>query len=202
MRLFGSLGRRPSWLLGLSGLASLFLVVSGCGMLGGGGAAEPAGPPANFTRASTKLVTFAYPKSWEKLPQGSYPEGWVATFGTGSGGQKPAEVAVFTKLPPTSDAELALEGFLTTFQHTHDFKRKKDREIKVPTAANAWRIDYAYRAESSGGGLSRQRVLGTDVAVTSDSGKVAVIRITRYPGAASKKVVDSIVGSIALKPGG
>lgn len=201
MRLCASPGRSLSRLLGFLALVFCLMPLSGCGLLGDGRAVDSAATPDNFTRTTTKLVSFAYPQSWQKLPSGSYPEGWVATFGTGSGGNKPAEVAVFTKLPDTSDAELALEGFLTKFQYTHDFKRKKDRAIKVPSAASAWRIDYSYRAESPGGGLSQQRVLGTDVAVTNGSGKVVVMRITRYPGAVKGRVVNSIVESIVVKSG-
>lgn len=186
--------RRALWLLGALGC----LMLSGCGLVGGGGSSET---PEGFVRTSTKVLSFAYPQEWQRLPEGTYPEGWPIAVGKQSDGGRSAEVAVFAKLPDAPGAKLAIEAINAKFQFTHNFKRKKDRAIEVPSAKSAWRLDYTYNAEGPEGGASDQRILGTDVAVVDQRGNTQVLRITRRPGAMRAADVELIVGSIMVKSG-
>lgn len=180
---------------GVAGAMLGCVAISGCGLLGGG---QTPKTPDNFARASTKQLSFSYPKSWEKSPSENHPEGWTAIYVRTVEGQNTAQVAVYTRMPPASDAEVGLEAFIATFQYTHNFERKKDRAITVQGAKSAWRIDYTYNAEAPEGQRGRL-VRGTDVSVVDSTGNVAIIRITRYPKSVEDGVVQRIVDSIVVK---
>lgn len=182
--------------VGAALLAAGLLVVSGCGLLGGGDSARM---PDDFTRATTKLISFGYPGSWQKLPDNAYPEGYSAAFGQASGARA-AEVAVYTKLPESDGARAVVEGFNAKLQFTRGFERVEQRSVEVPDAGDAWRLDYTYRAEGGADGATEgQRLEGTDVAVVGEGGAAVLVRITRDPNALSDELVDEIVGSIAVR---
>lgn len=182
--------------VGAALLAVGLIVVSGCGLFGSG---DDARLPEDFTRARAKLISFGYPGSWRELADDAYPEGWAVAFGRASGGRV-AEVAVYTELPKADGARAVVEGVNAKFRFTRGFQRVGGRSVEVPEAADAWRLDYTYRAEEGSDGAEQgQRVEGTDVAVVGEGGAAVLLRITRDPNAMSDEQVDEIVGSIAVR---
>ncbi|MQA83305.1 MAG: hypothetical protein GEV03_01410 [Streptosporangiales bacterium] len=180
------------------GLLCWGLLAAGCSWFGGSGAQPQT--PDGFRRASAELVAFARPEGWRALPAGAYPQGWAAAFEKRAGGQSVAQVAVFQKLPTTSDPYIAAEAAITGVeQNSEDMRRTGQREVEVAGSAGALRIDYRYSAVSQGTPTG-ETILGTDVTAVDEAGRAATVRITRVQGKLADRVVGQIVDSIEMHP--
>ena len=152
--------------------------------------------PQGFVRTSTELISFAYPRDWEKLPNNAYPKGWKEEYGRGVQGSRGARVAVYTQLPNSKSARLAIEGaHATDIFEDAQVKRTTNRSVDVATASDAWRMEYTYIPTNAPPGM---KAFGSEVAVVNENREVALLRVT-HAGSLSNRKVAKIIESIIIK---
>jgi hypothetical protein len=167
---------------------------------GGGGGNVPGGPtraavPAGYTPVSAGQVSIAYPPGWRRAP---LPKGWTLALELRAGNVTVARLGVITNVPQVDNVKLVSIGAFAAIQiAATDAQRGRDRELRIPGATSALRVDYTY-LNVANGGASREPARGTDVSVVYGDTKAATIRIAGLQRELTPQIIDQIVGAIAV----
>lgn len=191
-------------------LAAL-VAATGCGLLSGGddtrgaataapppsGVSKPKAPPQGFTQATGGPVSLSHPRAWRPLGA-QRPQGWALGVAQETATSVDIQLGVITKgLPKAPEpAPVAMASTTALQMNTHDFQNGPNRDVKIPGAKGAIRVDYTFT--SAGGDEPGFPSRGTDVAVVSASGQVAVVRVLGLQSELSPALVERIVGTIAV----
>ncbi|MEU6039261.1 hypothetical protein ABZ801_28050 [Actinomadura sp. NPDC047616] len=183
---------------------AIALAAGSAGGCGGSGddadtarAAAPRSTPSGFAAASAGRVTLAHPSGWLPVEP---PEGWPFAAELRDGSRVHARVGVIRDVPRPSDADAgvvaaAVDTALRLTVTRYD--RGPRRDLRVPGARDAVRVDYTY-LDGPGAG---EPAKGTDVVLVYGRGESAVVRITGRPATLPPAVVDQIVGTVTVVPG-
>lgn len=192
------------------------LAATGCGGDGASDAGSPApaatrstAASAGFTRTDAGKIVFEHPSAWQRGPT---PKGWAVAVVEQPGQYPVARAGVLTKVPKISDPEaLVTSVFVQLRANLSNLRRGPIRQVSVPGARGAARLDYTY-AEQSGDSASSTpsadapqdglNARGTDVGVVLADRQSVVVRIAGLRSKLPDATVERIVRSIAVRTGG
>jgi hypothetical protein len=189
----------------LTSLFVLGLFAAACGGAGGSGKSErPAGGgrtgatgavvPAGYTPVAAGQVSVAYPPGWRRAPA---PQGWTLALALHTGKRTVAQLGVISDVPQVNSVRLVAAGAFAGVQiNAAEVQRGTDRELRIPGAASALRVDYTY-INVVNGRRTGEAARGTDVSVVFGGQKAATVRITGLQSSLAPDMVDQIVRTIS-----
>ncbi|TDB87485.1 hypothetical protein [Actinomadura sp. 7K534] len=165
---------------------------------GSAGTAQPQ-VPAGFTSAAAGPVRIVHPSNWKAAEP---PKGWSFLADLTGGGEVEARIGVITDVPQIPNAKLVTESAITVVQlNLGEVRRGPNREIDVPGAAEAFRVDYSYpNPQARAGAAAGAQLKAVDIGLIIGDRQSAVVRLTGLPSRLTPALVDRIVRGIAVKP--
>lgn len=187
---------------------SFGLLTAGCtggsgttgGDNGSGGSAqgqeEPVTPPPvpqGYTRVSAGNLSLAHPPRWQQVDA---PKGWALAMELQTAAGSPmARLGVVTSVPQSENpSTVSAAAFAGVQLGVKVQQRQPDREIKIPGANGAVRVDYTF-ADSTNGAAGR----GVDISIVYGERKAATVRITGLRNALPLELADQIARTIVVK---
>ncbi|TDE26554.1 hypothetical protein [Actinomadura sp. 6K520] len=159
--------------------------------------AQPEVPPG-FTPAAAGPVRLAHPPAWKPAKP---PKGWSFLAELADNGEVEARIGVITDVPQIPNAKLVTESAITVVQfNLGNVQRGPNREIDVPGADEAFRVDYSYpNPQARAGTVAGAPVRAVDIGVIIGDRQSAVVRLTGLQNKLTQALVDQIVRSVAVK---
>jgi hypothetical protein len=164
------------------------------GAAAGGGSAG-ATVPAGYTPGRAGRISVAAPPGWRPA---TTPKGWTLAFDLRAGKRTVAQLGVISDVPQVDSVRLVAAGAFAGVQiHAAEVRRAGDRELRVPGAGSALRVDYTY-VNVAGGEATGEAARGADVSVVYGARRAATVRITGLQRDLTPQLVDQIVQTIAV----
>ncbi|MEV0668236.1 hypothetical protein ACIBI3_43305 [Actinomadura luteofluorescens] len=166
--------------------AGALLIISAVAGCSSGGSGRT---PSGYVRGDAKALTVAYPKDWQRGPDGDAALSVQAPPRT-------ATLSVVTGLGERARPEM-LEATIeaASMMNARDYHRTGSKSIKVAGAKNALRVDFTFSGFRGTGAPGQ----AADVGVIGKNGTMHVVRLIWQRGRLKDEVVDDVIDSIRVR---